>query len=331
MPLFSKALIMPLVSKNKSLKGASLEVIMDLNDIGGKRGPKANWFLIDEKHGRVVNLSKKGKKASKGSEAKEATHKTKNAKEDGKAKHDKKEEEKGSKNEAKKSEPTKDEANKPKVEPKAAEPEKPTGSPKDTSGQQSGQDAPAFTPEQDAKLMEMKLGDKTWKEIVEAVGRSKRACQDRWKQIKPEEGAAQPAQENAAKGENNNGKQGGQVLPADQNLNVPKTSNPGVPKEAVRKLEMPGYTDLFPLRSGRPMAPPTLVSNRSIPYTTGWGNRYGNNRLPEEREWADLLHSDKCDDDEKYQRLASRYYDRTGKRMHPDDIRDAIRASKGRH
>lgn len=48
-------------------------------------------------------------------------------------------------------------------------------------------DETTFTEEQDKKLREMKTGGKTWKEIIEAVGRSKSDCTKRWKELQAQD------------------------------------------------------------------------------------------------------------------------------------------------
>ena len=94
---------------------------------------------------------------------------------------------------------------KPEIKPE--EPVKPAEEPKKDEGAKA--DDASWTAEQDKTLKTMKEDGKSWAQIVQEVGRPKHQCQARWKEINP----AQGKKEDAGKKDNGGGgsKQGEQV------------------------------------------------------------------------------------------------------------------------
>lgn len=201
---------------------------------------------------------------------------------------------------------------KPEATPAAAEPaaaaaapaeEKKPEEPKAEEKKEEAKEE-AFTAEQDEKLKELKGQNKTWKEIAEGMGLQPRdigRLKARFKEIGP---APAPAagNEKGGKGLNpgggkkgkgggkNKGDGGGEVAPKEEPAPapaaVPTAGNVGGVSGEVKAIELQA-DDLFDVEDLQ-----VLV------------------KIVEE------------DQKNMWLRVASRFFDRTGQRVHPDDIKE---------
>jgi predicted CopG family antitoxin len=163
-----------------------------------------------------------------------------------------------------------------------------------------------FTDEDDATLKRMKDEKKSWNEIIEVLGRNKKVLQDRFKEINGGGGNDTKEDENK-----DNGKKGGN---GNGEGKKDKFDNKKESKKQDKKPEP---------------AKPAAVKAGSVAGSNGQA-RFTMN------EWMTLQEDDvfsfgelQClselmlrDERHRWTRLASAFYDKTGRRVHPDDIRD---------
>lgn len=187
--------------------------------------------------------------------------------------------------------------------------------------QLKGQDVP-FTAEEDEKLRTMKGEGKSWKEIAGEMGRAVHLLRNRWKEIggnqgggneqsKKEGGGEKGGKEGQKGGDNNNKEQGG---------GKNKNKNEGKDKNADKKDSK------------------TKQDNNAAPKSNGKAdaNNTNDDTLFTMDQWLTVQEDDlfsfgelKClgeliakDSRQNYQRVAARFFDLTGRRVHPDDVRD---------
>lgn len=160
---------------------------------------------------------------------------------------------------------------------------------------QKDKDAP-FTAEDDEVLKRMKGENKSWKEIVEVLGRNQHVLKTHWKEI------------NEAGGKNDN---------ADTNNN--KKDKENKKDKSARAEQKPEPT---PSKPASVKAPSVAGSNGQARFTM--------------HEWMTLQEDDffsfgelQClselmlrDERQRWLRVASAFYDKTGRRVHPEDIRE---------
>ena len=156
----------------------------------------------------------------------------------------------------------------------------------------------------------MKAKNKTWNEIAAEVGRSKRQVQDRFKEIKATDGgdAGAAAKKDEGGKKNDGGKKGGDDK-AEKKKEDKKADKKEDKKQAAERK------------------PP---SNKA-PSNAGSGQaRFTMN------EWMTLQEDDlfsfgelQClselmmrDERQRWMRIASAFFDKTGRRVHPEDIHD---------
>ncbi|GAM87762.1 hypothetical protein ANO11243_057890 [Dothideomycetidae sp. 11243] len=208
-----------------------------------------------------------------------------------------------------------------------------------------------YTSAQDAKLLELKAANKTWKEIVEELGYSKSVWQARFKQIKSgAEGAGELHQNNsrgntsekeATKGEGSTDKKDkgkiGDNIKGDQ-----KDGGKGghmASSKASSKKEgsvMKGKAGEDQPRKRIPTPPASVDSG----YASSSEPRLSMSALTallesdaqlfSPAEIVDLYRMLKNDENERWTRVASMFFRKTGKRVHEDHVRDAINALVGK-
>ena len=173
---------------------------------------------------------------------------------------------------------------------------------------QKAADAP-FTDDEDATLKRMKDEKKSWNEIIEVLGRNKKVLQDRFKELNGG-GGGNDAKKDEKK-DNANGKKGGNGDSED------KKDKPDNKKESKKQDKKPS-----PAKPASAKAGSVAGSHGQARFTMN--------------EWMTLQEDDvfsfaelQClselmlrDERHRWMRLASAFYDKTGRRVHPDDIRE---------
>lgn len=171
----------------------------------------------------------------------------------------------------------------------------------------------AFTAEEDDKLKSMKADSKTWKEIAAEMKRPQNQLKARFKELNKNEGAdgnevkdkgakAKQSQANKQSGANAKNKSQDQQNKAADQKNDVKRKNKG--------------------EGNAGKATGAIHGNGEARFTMG--------------EWLTLQEDDffsfgelQClsellvrDDGQKWLRIASSFYNKTGRRVHPDDIKE---------
>jgi len=213
---------------------------------------------------------------------------------------------------------------------------------KGASPDKPNEHAVEWTKRQDATLTGMKTAGKTWKEISDALGRSKSTLTSRWKELQAESGGGANTgdkknddkkdgkrdADSPAKGDGNDkgkdGKDGG-ANGKGKNDNV--TANTDQQKQKNQKKATFAH--------GQPTLPASVISVSSMASdrTEPTFTLSALIALLEEDqkffspgELRDLTRLVRRDDKEKWLRVASRFFDDTGRRVHEDDVRDKVRA-----
>ena len=172
---------------------------------------------------------------------------------------------------------------------------------------QKAADAP-FTDDEDATLKRMKDEKKSWNEIIEVLGRNKKVLQDRFKELNAGGGGGNDTKKDEKK---DNGKKG------SNDDAEGKKDKPDTKKENKKQDKKPEA------------AKPSSAKAASVAGSNGQA-RFTMN------EWMTLQEDDvfsfaelQClselmlrDERHRWMRLASAFYDKTGRRVHPDDIRE---------
>ncbi|KAI7348707.1 hypothetical protein KC320_g6492 [Hortaea werneckii] len=230
------------------------------------------------------------------------------------------------------------------------------------SGGQKGADgnkaSPSeFSAEEDAKLKELKDTDTPWKVIAEQMNRPVQELKTRWGQIKPNVNEQKPQQQQGkgnGKGKQNQqnnrqGKQGGKPQTKEQEEAAAKKRE----ERQKRKEEASKPISLAPAPapSTKPASGPSnprnltnepINPNPNLPTTTAAADERDETRFTLS-EWL-TLQSDSLftlselqflseiimrDQNQTWLRIASVFYDRTGRKVHPEDIREKFERMAG--
>lgn len=216
-----------------------------------------------------------------------------------------------------------DEKEKAKPEDKSAD-NKPDAQKNDNSGAAAAQlkdkDVP-FTAEEDEKLKTMKGEGKSWKEIAGEMGRAQHLLKNRWKEIGgnqgggneqgKKEGGGEKGGKQGQKGGDNNKQQGGggknknkndgKDKKDDKNANQKDSKTNAAPKSTVKADANNNDDTLFTMDQWLTVQEDDLFS------------------FGELKCLGELIAKDSR---QNYQRVAARFFDLTGRRVHPDDVRD---------
>ncbi|KAF2153098.1 hypothetical protein K461DRAFT_312569 [Myriangium duriaei CBS 260.36] len=289
-------------SKRRSVTGVGLfDVLMPLATLNRRKGPEPSYYLVRSKSGRPLNVAALRQKPTKSNDPTAASQIS---------------------------------GTTPKPDTSKEQESKTTSTvatvaeEKLANASASSIATPEFTAEQDAKLLEMKAANKTWKDIVSELGRSKSVWQARWKVTRPQGTAMNSAtQKGKSKGED-----GSIVEGKKANKSNSSRANDSKKEKALKKANV--LRDL--LETGVPTPSASVVSK----HTSRSEPRMSLSALLEllevdagffsPRELRDLFQMLQGDEDEKWLRIASRFYDQTGRRMHEEDIRDAVEALVGK-
>jgi hypothetical protein len=189
---------------------------------------------------------------------------------------------------------------------------------------QKDADAP-FTTEDDETLKRMKAENKTWAQIIEGLGRSKHVLQARYKEIK-DDGGGNNTKLDEKKDNNKKGNNNGGETKKDNATNNKKENEKA--EKADKKAEA---APAKPASAKAPSAkaPSVARSDGQARFTM--------------QEWMTLQEDDvfsfgelQClselmlrDERQRWMRVASAFYDRTGRRVHPEDVREKFEEMGG--
>ncbi|PNS19797.1 Transcription factor RAX1 [Sphaceloma murrayae] len=231
----------------------------------------------------------------------------------------------------------------PTVEKSDAEPAVPTAKEGDAKpaapDDDADKNADKWTPEQDAKLIEMKQASKTWKEISEELGKHTGALRTRWKEINPDKKGETPAPAPApaATGEKEANDKKDKKPVEDKkdgnNDNDTKQQNQGKKGKKIKHQKQDNTeTHFAAFQNGIPTPPASVKSKGShgqkdepklsldalAALLDEDANYFSTSEL---RDLYGLLRDD---EEEKWLRIASEFYDLTGRRIHEDDIKAKV-------
>ncbi|KAI7277589.1 hypothetical protein KC345_g6520 [Hortaea werneckii] len=226
------------------------------------------------------------------------------------------------------------------------------------SGKQMGADgnkASEFA-EEDAKLKELKDTNTSWKDIAEQMNRPVQELKTRWGQINPKANEQKQQQQGKGNGKgkqnqqnNQQGKQGGKPQTKEQEEAAAKKRE----ERQKRREEASKPTSLAPApaASTKPASSPVHPKNpttkptkpaANLPVTTNAADTGDETRFTLS-EWL-TLQSDSLftiselqflseiimrDQNQTWLRIASIFYDKTGRKVHPEDIREKFERMAG--
>lgn len=199
-----------------------------------------------------------------------------------------------------------------------------------TSGEARAIDPDTFTAEQDALLLKLKGEGTTWAKIGVEIGKTKGQVQGRYKELtKAGEGGAknvgeQKAAQDAAKdGQVNH--QAGVIVGGDEEqktANNKMQSGKGKKGQKERGVHQKKSAEAS---IGKEQDIPAVKSDSKKYSAANEGRKINKLKADDLFSIDDLrvLAEEKLkDDDDCWLRLASRLYDRTGKRVHPDQVQN---------
>ena len=179
--------------------------------------------------------------------------------------------------------------------------------------------------EEDAELRALKEKNTSWRNIAQEMKRSQQQCKDRWKEI---EGKAADGDENENKKNDNGGKKGGKGKPSDEEIKQRQMEKQQKKAEEKKKEEAKNEDKSKDEKKRQEAAPaPTPAKAADKPrgearFTANeWKTLQEDNlfRFSELQLLIDLVLRDSG---QTWIRVASRFFDKTGRRVHPLDIRD---------
>ncbi|KAI7083943.1 hypothetical protein KC356_g7159 [Hortaea werneckii] len=215
---------------------------------------------------------------------------------------------------------------------------------------QEGGTQTEFTAEEDAKLKELKDTNTTWADIASQMNRPIQELKPRWGQIKPNTNDQKPQQQGKGNGkgkqnqQNNNQqeKKGGKPQTKEQEQAAAKKRE----ERQKRREEAEKPVSLAPAATPAPANPkkPTNESIKPLPgaLPTNTANAGDETRFTL-HEWLTLqsdslftLSELQClseiimrDQNQTWLRIASVFYDKTGRKVHPEDIREKFEQMAG--
>jgi hypothetical protein len=224
---------------------------------------------------------------------------------------------------------------------------KPTEEPKKDDAQKGDDAAVAWTAEQDKTLKTMKEDGKTWVQIATETGKAKHECQARWKEIRPAEGETQGNKDDGGKKENGGGGNGGQQEKQNKggdgqgqgkkgkkgkggdnhhhNHHNNQHNNNKQEEKKDNKNHQNNQQNIKPasVKPSKPAsAPPAANTNNEVRFTmTDWLTLQEDDifSFGELQCLSELIAKDM---NQGWQRVAAKFYDLTGRRVHPDDVRE---------
>ncbi|RMZ04296.1 hypothetical protein D0864_02768 [Hortaea werneckii] len=213
-----------------------------------------------------------------------------------------------------------------------------------------------FSAEEDAKLKELKDTNTSWKDIAEQMNRSVQELKTRWGQIKPNTNEQKPQQQQGkgnGKGKQNQqnnqqGKQGGKPQTKEQEEAAAKKREERQKRreEASKPISLAPAPAASAKPASSPIKPHQPTAETTKPATnlpTTHAADAGDETRFTLSEWL-TLQSDSLftlselqflseiimrDQNQTWLRIASVFYDKTGRKVHPEDIREKFERMAG--
>lgn len=200
-----------------------------------------------------------------------------------------------------------------------------------------------WTEEDDALLLRLKDGGKTWNQIIEVMGRNKGVLTKRFKELKDKEkggeggGEAKAEDKTDNDGKGGNGKEDKKDETANDNgpkLNKKEKREAAKAAKAEAKAEEAAAAAQQPPTAAAAKTPSVKAAKApSVKAPSKAGSRQAAFTM---QEWQTLQEDDlfsfgelQClselmmrDERHRWVRIASAFYDKTGRRVHPEDIRE---------
>jgi hypothetical protein len=172
--------------------------------------------------------------------------------------------------------------------------------PKDANAQQT--EVAEFTAKQDAKLKAMKAEGKTWAEITKETGRSKQTLWNRYKQIKDDTDADKDKSKHESKSDDKakDAAQKDDKKKPDKDKGKDTKAQPAAQKKAEQKTTQ-AASNVAQVGS------PTIIEEDDM-FTS--------------EELRTIVQIISHDTDSTWKRIASRFADKTGRRVHAEDLRE---------
>ncbi|KAI7155043.1 hypothetical protein KC349_g7247 [Hortaea werneckii] len=206
-----------------------------------------------------------------------------------------------------------------------------------------------FSAEEDAKLKELKDANTSWKDIAEQMNRQPQELKTRWGQIKPTINEQKPQQHGKGNGKgkqnqqpNQQGKKGGKPQTKEQQEAAAKKREER--QKRREEAEKPVFLAPAPAPSTKPAPFPSNPQNPTPGSIRAAADAAGGDETRFTlREWL-TLQSDSLftiselqflselilrDQNQTWLRIASLFYDKTGRKVHPEDIREKFERMAG--
>ncbi|KAM3418743.1 hypothetical protein BST61_g4717 [Cercospora zeina] len=192
-----------------------------------------------------------------------------------------------------------------------AEESESAGKKNDKSGGQQKLDKFVFTDDEDKELRELMQADANWKTVARALKKPQDACKKRWEEIGGDAAKAEPRKEDPPKQEDSTGKDAKKENTQTEDTKLENNKKPASVKQASKAASV---------------AESVRSTGSSIKFTMS--------------EWRRLQEDDFFSLDElqllcqligkkgqaSWLGIASAFHDKTGRRVHPDDIKEKFEA-----
>jgi len=168
-----------------------------------------------------------------------------------------------------------------------------------------------FTAKDDKKLMEMKAVNTSWKDIIAELGRPRNVLKDRYDHLKALQGGVEVDKK----------QDGGNVK--DEKHNKQEGNTKGNQESGKENKQNKGdkKSDEKPAAKA-PSKVPSRTSSRDVRFTGDEWKNLQEDDLFSFGELQCLTELIMRDDRQRWLRIASAFADRTGRRVHPEDIRE---------
>lgn len=190
-------------------------------------------------------------------------------------------------------------------------------------------DSAPWGAEDDEQLKALKAEGKTWRQIAEITGRSQGLLKEKWKPLNPDNPANKAGAEDKKDG--NGGGDGGKKDNGGNN-NEPKNEKQSKKQAKQAAKEEAKKADADPTKPASKVPSATKAPAGKTPSVA---RSDGQARFTMQ-EWMTLQEDDvfsfgelQClselmlrDERQRWQRIASAFYDKTGRRVHPEDVRE---------
>ncbi|OQO12251.1 hypothetical protein B0A48_02892 [Cryoendolithus antarcticus] len=191
------------------------------------------------------------------------------------------------------------------------------GASRESKGAFRGNDVP-WTADEDAKIKAMKAEGKTWKEIATELNRAKGQVSARFREINTEEGAGNTngqAKDNAQKNGNDANKQSG-----DQNND--NAANKGGGKKGKKDKSANDNNAKQDKKQNDKKSQPSKLAAEDARFTMADWQTLQEDDLFSFGELQCLSEIIAKDPEMSWPRIAARFFDITGRRVHADDVRE---------